>query len=161
VVVPPLSGLFIAAGLVLSSVLVVNRFKGTGLFGLLLRRVLACVAALLILVGLILHFETRPGTGVHPHAVRNVVPEPVQPAPPVSFSFEPKSVRWGEEVRIRVKPEVGKIDVYLNGTPLPCTSMGGGVFVVRIPSIAKSGYLALTYAKTKVRGTEELAVTSR
>jgi hypothetical protein len=159
--VPPLSGLFIAAGLVLSSVLVVNRFKGSGLFGLLLRRMLACVAALLIVVGLILHFEIPPGTVVRRHAIRRLAPAPVQPAPLGSFSFEPKSVRWGEEVRIRMTPEVGKVDVYLNGTPLPCTSMGGGLFVVKIPSIAKSGYLALDYAGTKVRGAEELTVSSR
>ena len=153
----PLSSLLICLGLILLSVLLVDRAKKTALFGPRLLPVAACASGLLIVVGLVVHFSV-PATG--PSARRAAGPSETQPKP-ATFSFDPKTVRWGEEVRLHVAPEPEKIEVYLNGNPLPSKKVQSGLFAVIVPTISKSGYLTLKVSGAKVRATEELVVLPR
>jgi hypothetical protein len=157
---PPLSSLLISAGLALFSVLVVNRVKRTTLFARRSLSIIAFIAGSLFVAGLVLHLRTPPGTVADPP-----VPRPAMPfqSPPIqwAFSFEPKTVRWGEDVQLRVTPAIDKIEVYLNGNPLPSRIIGRGVFVVTVPTISKSGYFTLNCAGTKVQATAELTVSPR
>jgi hypothetical protein len=156
-----LSSLLIAAGLVLFSVLVMNRVKGGGLFGRTSRFITGCTSGVLLALGLLLHFSTAPGTLTGVQNRETTAPHCTQPAREFTFSFEPKAVRWGEKVRLQVTPEIEKVDVYLNGTPLPCRTIGRSLFVVTVPTIARSGYFTLDCGSTKVRAAEELVVLSR
>jgi hypothetical protein len=157
---PPLSSLLIAAGLVLFSVVVVNRVKGTTLFARRSFLIIAFVAGSLFAAGLFLHLRMPLGTGAHPQVLGPTVPFRSSTAQWI-FSFEPKTVRWGEDVQFHVTPAIDKIEVYLNGNPLPSRTIRSGVFVVTIPTISKSGYFTLNCAGTKVRATAELIVSPR
>ena len=158
----PLSGLLIAAGLALFSVLVVNRIKGAGLFGRSSRLALSCICVFLLALGLVLHLKVPPeGVALSARSRQTVVFPVTSQTSRWSFSFEPKTVRWGEDVRLRVTPTIEKIEVYLNGNPLPSRTIGPGAFVVTIPTISRSGYFTLDCAGTKVRATEELIVSAR
>ncbi len=157
-VFPPLPSLVIAAGLMLFSLLVVNRAKKIALVNRRWEAVLACLAALIFVVGLVLHLKT-------PLPSSSPALAPVRAAPAadakVSFSFEPKEVRWGEEVRLQVTPEAEKITIYLDGKPLVHRAAGKGVFVVTVPSMSKSGHLVVEYGGMRVESNEELTVLPR
>jgi hypothetical protein len=154
-VFPPFASLVIAAGLMLFSLLVVNRAKKMALVGRRWEAGLACLAALIFAVGLVLHVKTPlPSASTAPAPVRAVGAVDRK----VSFTFEPKSVRWGEEVRIRVTPGTDRITIYLDGRPLVHRAADDGVFVVTIPSMSKSGRLAVECAGRRVEGNEELTV---
>jgi hypothetical protein len=157
---PPLSSLLIAAGLVLFSVLVMNRVKGTTLFARRSLLIFTFIAGSLFAAGLVLHLRTPPGIGGYPPVLGLAVPFQF-PTSQWVFSFEPKTVRWGEDVQLQVTPAIDKIEVYLNGNPLPSRIIRSGVFVVTVPTISKSGYFTLNCAGTKVRATTELIVSPR
>ena len=76
------------------------------------------------------------------------------------FSFEPKSVRWGEEVRIGVTPPKITVTVYYNGRPLPAHAQENGTFVVTIPSMSKSGRFTLDSGGTRVEAKDRLVVSA-
>lgn len=156
-VFPPVATLLIAAGLLLFSLLVVNRAKKTGLVNRWGEAALACLAALIFVAGLVLHIGT-------PSPARPA-PAPVRAAPGIekrmSFSFEPKSVRWGDEVRLQIIPETEEVTIYLNGKPLVHRAVGKGTFVVTVPSMSKSGRLAVECAGRRVESSEELTVLPR
>lgn len=157
-VFPPAASLMIAAGLLLFSLLVVNRAKKTGLVNKRAEAAVVCLAALVFVAGLVLHIRTPlpPASGA---------PAPVSAVPAakgkVHFSFEPKTVRWGDEVRLQVTPDAEKVTIYLSGKPLVHRAAGKGVFVVTVPSMSKSGRLAVEYAGRRVESSEELTVLQR
>jgi hypothetical protein len=161
-VFPPLPSLLIATGLMLLSILVVARIKNMALFGKPALLVLSLCGVLLLALGFFLHFSTPPAS------VKTNAP-PLQTGQPdipragagCTFSFEPESVRWGEEVTIRVVPEPERVTIYYNGTPLPYRGLGKGTFVVTIPSISKSGYFTLDCNGTKVNASDELVVSAK
>lgn len=130
---------------------------------------LAC-AALLLVVGLVLHFK-EPATATRSGPYRSAfsgdrivpgraVPEATKARMPAGwgFSFEPKSVRWGQEVQIRVTPPREAVTVYYNGRPLPARAMGKGTFVVAIPSMSESGRFTLDSGGTQVEAEDRLVV---
>ena len=165
-VVPPLPSLLIALGLLLTSVLIMNRVRKPPLFVKGRPWLLGC-AVILLAVGFALHFREplpeRPGSDhaaagggrLSPDGAVAATASAGRPSAAWSFSFDPKAVRWGDEVRIRVTPEKQKVTVYYNGTPLPARALGKGVFAVTIPSISKSGYFTLERQKTRVKAAEE------
>jgi hypothetical protein len=155
--IPPLSSLLITAGLVLFSVLVVSRLKGTTLFARRSLLVITFTAGSLLIAGLFLHLRVPLSTGAQSQVLGSAV-SLQSPTPRWVFSFEPKTVRWGEDVQLQVTPAIDKIEVYLNGNPLPSRIIRSGVFVVTVPTISKSGYFTLNCAGTKVRATAELIV---
>jgi hypothetical protein len=138
-----------------------NRVKGAGLFGRTSRFITGCASGVLLVLGLLLHFNTVPGTLARVQNSETTAPQRIQPAREFTFSFEPKAVRWGETVQLRVTPEIEKVVVYLNGTPLPCRTIGKSLFVVTVPTIARSGYFTLDCGGRKVRAVEELVILSR
>jgi hypothetical protein len=158
-VFPPFASLVIAAGLMLFSLLVVNRAKKIALVGRRWEAVLAGLAALIFVAGLVLHLSTPLPPAATP------VPAPVRAAPAanakVRFSFTPKEVRWGEDVRIEVTPEAEKVTIYLDGKPLVHRVAGNGVFTVTVPSMSKSGRLAVEYGGRRVESGEKLTVLPR
>jgi hypothetical protein len=157
-VFPPLASLVIAAGLMLFSLLVVNRAKKTALVDRRWEAVLACLAALIFVAGLVLHLRT-------PLPPASTAPAPVRAAPAadkkVSFSFEPKKVRWGQEVRLQVTPDAEKVTIYLDGKPLVHRAVERGVFVVTVPSMSKSGRIVVECAGRRVESDDELTVLPR
>lgn len=164
---PPLPSLLIFTGLLILSVIIVHRAKKAALFGKHASRALLWCGLSLFALGLVLQIEGPP-----PPAPRPPAPDgpgtPAATRPPVKaggsapaawgFSFEPQSVRWGEEVRIRVFPGTEEITVYYNGTPLPTRVVEKGVFVVTIPTISKSGYFVVDCGGTKLKAEQELVV---
>ena len=132
---------------------------------------LAC-AVLLLVVGLVLHFKepaTATRSGPYRSAFsgdravpRRAVPEAAKARMPAGwgFSFEPRSVRWGQEVQIRVTPPREAVTVYYNGRPLPARALGKGTFVVTIPSMSESGRFTLDSGGTLVEAEDRLVVSA-
>ncbi len=156
-VLPPLASLIIAAGLMLFSLLVVNRAKKMALVNRRWEAALACLAAVVFVAGLVLHVRT-PLPLPSPAPAR----APAQAAGTnVSFSFQPKQVRWGEEVRLHVSPDAKNVTVYLDGRPLVHRAADKGVLAVTIPSMSKSGRLAVECAGRRVESDGELTILPR
>jgi hypothetical protein len=156
--IPPLPSLLIVVGLVLSSVAIVNRAKKSGLLSRPSTLVVMLLSVLLIGAGLILHFRGAPVAGSLTDTRRAVASGGDARSSLWAFSFAPRAVRWGEEVTFRVTPMIERIEVYLNGTPLPCTALGGSAFAVTIPTISKSGYFTISCNGSMVRAKEEVVV---
>ncbi len=74
------------------------------------------------------------------------------------FSFEPKSVRWGQKVQIRVTPPRENVTIYYNGIPLPAHAQEKGTFVVTIPPMSKNGYFTIDSGGKQVEAEERLLV---
>ncbi len=155
VVLPPLSTCLISAGLVLCAILIVDKARARGMFRRPAAITLAVCAALLFGTGLALHLSTPPPAGIIETTRQVARTEPVK----WSFAFEPKGVRWGEEVRLRVTPETDDFTVYFNGRPLPKKTVGRGSAAVTIPANSKSGYFTLDFDGTRVEAGEQLTVT--
>jgi uncharacterized protein YcsI (UPF0317 family) len=77
-----------------------------------------------------------------------------------SFSFEPRSVRWGQQVTIRVTPPKKDVTIYYNGRPLPAHGKGEGIFVVTVPTMSKDGRFRLECGGAKVEAEDRLVVTA-
>jgi hypothetical protein len=132
---------------------------------------LAC-AGLLLVVGLVLHFEepataTRSGPHWSAFSGDRILPgravrEAAKARMPAEwgFSFEPRSVRWGQEVQIRVTPPREAVTVYYNGRPLPARALGKGTFVVTIPPMSKSGCFTLDSGGTQMEAEDRLVVSA-
>jgi len=132
---------------------------------------LAC-AVLLFVIGLVLHFKeparaNRSGPYLSAFSGDRILPgrgvrEAAKARMPAGwgFSFEPRSVRWGQEVQIRVTPPREAVTVYYNGRPLPARALEKGIFVVTIPSMSKSGRFTLDSGGTQVEGEDRLVVSA-
>ena len=164
---PPLPSLLIFAGLFILSVMIVHRAKKAALFGKYSSRALLLCGLSLLALGFILQIEGPVPPAPHVGAPEGLGTPPTTgprgkggSSSPASwgFSFEPQSVRWGEEVRIKVAPGMEKITVYYNGRPLPARALEKGMFAVTIPTISKSGYFVVDCGGTKLKAAQELVV---
>ncbi len=161
-VLPPLPSLLIIVGLILSSVVIFNRAKRAGLLGRRLAVAVSCLSGLLLVTGLLLHLgSTAAVAPSSADSARATASRGVARPSPWAFSFEPKAVRWGEDVTLRVTPPIEKIEVYLNGVPIPCRTLGGGAFAATVPTISKSGRLSILCDGTRVQASEGLLVSPR
>ncbi len=164
--------MLIALGLLLVSIVVSNRFRKQSLIGRKVSRVLVVCAVPLLVVGFGLHFS-GPAPGKASGAARSASSGAGAPAgrsagdaavhrPPAgwSFSFEPKSVRWGEQVEIRVVPPKEDVTIYYNGRPLPARPKGKGTFVVTVPTMSKDGRFSLECGGERVEASERLTVSA-
>jgi hypothetical protein len=172
VMLPPLPSLLIFAGLLILSVMIVHRAKKAVLLGKYASRALLWCGLSLLALGFILQIGGPPAGAPRAAAPRQAAPDGPGTSPatrppgeagtsapaPRGFSFEPQSVRWGEEVRIRVFPGTEKITVYYNGRPLPSRAREKGIFVVTIPAVSKSGYFVVDCGGTKLKAEHELVV---
>jgi hypothetical protein len=167
-----LPSLLIAAGLLFISLVIVNRMKKPSLLGKNPAWALLACAVLLLVIGVVLHFKepaaaARPGLYRSPFSGDRIsrgraVREAAKARVPAGwgFSFEPRSVRWGQEVQIRVTPPREAVTVYYNGRPLPAHARGEGTFVVTIPPMSKSGCFTLDSGGTQVEAEDRLVVSA-
>ncbi len=159
-------------GLLCISIVIVNRMRNPALLGRSPARALAAFAVLVLVVGLILHFRepataTRLGTDRASFSGDRISPdraalEAARARVPAGwdFTFEPKSVRWGQEVRIRVTPPREDVTVYYNGRPLPAHAMGKGTFIVTVPPMSKNGCFTLDSGGAQVEAKDRLVVSA-
>jgi hypothetical protein len=164
--------MLIALGLLLFSIVVSNRVRKQSRIGKKTARVLIVCAVPLLVVGFVLHFSgpapTKPlgaarsaSSGAGAPAGRSAPDAAAQRAPAGwSFSFEPKSARWGQQVQIRVVPPKEDVTVYYNGRPLPARSKGNGTFVVTVPTMSKDGRFSLECGGARVEAAERLTVSA-
>ncbi len=164
--------LLIALGLLVISIVIVNRIKKPSFLGKKVARALLACAIPVLVVGLTLHLKeppaaTGPGPGRSPFSGGWIWPgRAVHGAAKArmpagwAFSFEPRSVRWGQKVHIRVTPPREDVTVYYNGIPLPAHALGKGTFVVTIPPMSKNGYFILDSRGTQVEAEDRLVVSA-
>jgi hypothetical protein len=172
VTIPPLPSIIIALGLLLVSIVVSNRLRKQSYIGKRTARVLLVCAVPLLAVGFALHFSgpapgkpsgaARPASSGTGASTGRSAPDGVAQRAPVgwSFSFEPKSVRWGQQVEIRVAPPKEDVTVYYNGRPLPARSKGSGTFIVTVPTMSKDGRFSLECGGVRVEAAERLVVSA-
>lgn len=160
--------MLIALGLLLISIVVSNRFRKQSHIGKKTSRVLIVCAVPLLVFGFALHFSgpvpgkpsgaARSASSVAGATAGRSVPD--APSAGWSFSFEPKSVRWGQQVEIRVVPPKEDVTIYYNGRPLPARSKGNGIFTVTVPTMSKDGRFSLECGGTRVEAAERLTVSA-
>ena len=167
--VPPLASLLICAGLLMLSMVIVQRAKKGALFAKATSRVLLWTGLAILALGLVLQLLGPPHDAARRAAASpsgassapGAQAQTAATAPALaswSFSFEPESARWGDEVRIRLVPAVENVTIYFNGTPLPHRALEKGVFAVTVPTISKSGYFVVEHGGAKVKADKELMV---
>jgi hypothetical protein len=152
----PFSTYLIAAGLLLFSLMIVNRFRGAGLMRKSVSRMVITFAVVLLAAGFTIHLRTPVGT---PPPRTSAEEKQTVPKAEWSFTFEPMEVRWGGEIRLRVRPETEEFTVYFSGLPLPKRMVEKGTASVNIPANSKSGYITLDFKGTRVKAEEQLKVT--
>ena len=160
-VVPPLSSILIALGLLCVSILIFNRVRKPPLVGKWTARALLGCTIPLLAAGFALHFS-GPAPSDRSAALRSASSPAARAAKRAeagwSFSFEPKSARWGQEVTIRVTPPKDDVTVYYNGRPLPARPKGNGILVVTVPAISKDGRFSLESGGTRVEAEDRLVI---
>ena len=152
--------------------MIVNRVKKPSLLGKTPARTLLACAVPVLVVGLALHLkEPAPAAGPAPYRSAffsdwkwpgRAVHGAAKARMPAgwAFSFEPKSVRWGEKVHIRVTPPREDVTIYYNGIPLPSHALGKGTFVVTIPPMSKNGCFTLDSGGTQVEAEDRLVISA-
>ena len=164
--VPPLASFLICAGLLMLSMVIVQKAKKGALFNKATSRAMLWSGLAIFALGLTLQVLGPPNDAARHAAARGPGPSPAPraqappgaPSAPWSFSFEPESARWGDEVRIRLVPALENVTVYFNGTPLPHRALEKGVFAVIVPTISTSGYFVVEHGGAKVKADKELTI---